>query len=82
MQLIADVENIGNLIHSSWGVPKNMSASNNGALLKVDKIVDNTPYFSIYRDKSTGEAPTKTWEYNRAYDQAWKIQFGVKYYFN
>ncbi len=82
LQLIADVENIGNLIHSSWGVPKNMSASNNGALLKVDKIVDNTPYFSIYRDKSTGEAPTKTWEYNRAYDQAWKIQFGVKYYFN
>lgn len=81
LQLTADVQNIGNMIHSSWGVPKNMTPANNGALLKVDKVENGTPYFSIYRDRN-GDAPTKTWEYNRAYGQAWKIQFGVKYYFN
>jgi hypothetical protein len=82
LQLSADVENIGNLIHSSWGVAKVMTPANNGAILKYEgKNESNQPTFSLYRD-SNGNAPTKTWEYNRAWDQAWKIQFGVKYYFN
>ncbi|MBR3014748.1 MAG: TonB-dependent receptor [Bacteroidaceae bacterium] len=83
LQLSADVENIGNLLHSSWGVPKFFSAeTNNGRILKYEgKDANNVPTFSLYRDKS-GVAPKKTWDYNRAYDNAWRIQLGVKYYFN
>ena len=82
LQLSADVENIGNLINSTWGVAKSMTPANNGAILKYEgKNESNQPTFSLYRD-ANGNAPTKTWEYNRAWDQAWRIQFGVKYYFN
>ncbi|MCR4766134.1 MAG: carboxypeptidase regulatory-like domain-containing protein [Bacteroidaceae bacterium] len=82
LQLSADIENIGNLIHSSWGVAKIMTPANNGAILKYEGKNDaNQPTFSLYRD-AYGEAPTKTWEYNRAWNQTWRIQLGVKYYFN
>jgi len=83
LQLSADIENIGNMIHSSWGVPKYFSAgANNGRILKYEgKDANNVPTFSLYRD-SSGNAPTQTWDYNRAYGNAWRIQFGVKYYFN
>jgi hypothetical protein len=82
LQLSADIENLGNLINSNWGVAKNMTPANNGALLKYEgRNEANQPTFSLYRDKS-GKAPTQTWEYNRAWNQAWRIQFGVKYYFN
>ena len=82
LQLSADVENIGNLLHSSWGVPKFFSAeTNNGRILKYEgKDANNVPTFSLYRNN--GVAPKKTWDYNRAYDNAWRIQLGVKYYFN
>ena len=81
LQLSVDFMNIGNLFNSKWGVEKNMSASNNGQLLKLDKVDNGTPYFSIYRD-AEGNAPTKTWEFNRNYSQCWQMQIGVKYYFN
>ena len=81
LQLSVDFMNIGNLFNSKWGVEKNMSASNNGQLLKLDKVDNGTPYFSLYRD-SEGNAPTKTWEFNRNYSQCWQMQIGVKYYFN
>ena len=83
LQLSADVENIGNMIHSSWGVPKFFSdGTNNGRILKYEgKDANNVPTFSLYRD-SNGNAPTKTWDYNRAYTNAWRIQLGLKYYFN
>jgi hypothetical protein len=59
-----------------------MSPANSGAILKYEgKNEANQPTFSLYRD-ANGNAPTKTWEYNRAWSQAWRIQFGVKYYFN
>jgi hypothetical protein len=82
LQLSADIENVGNLINSNWGVVKNMNAINKGAILKYEgKNEANQPTFSLYRDKA-GNAPTKTWEYDRNWNQAWRIQFGVKYYFN
>ena len=81
LQLSVDFMNIGNLFNSKWGVEKNMSASNNGQLLKLDRVDNGTPYFSIYRD-ADGNAPTKTWEFNRNYDQCWQLQIGVKYFFN
>lgn len=81
LQFSIDAMNIGNMIHSSWGVPKNMNAANNGQLLKVAGKEDGQPVFSIYRD-SNGEAPKTAWEYDRAYGHAWRLQFGLKYYFN
>ena len=82
LQLSVDFMNIGNLFNSKWGVEKNMSVCNNGRFLHYDgRDANNVPYFSLYRD-SEGNAPTKTWEFNRNYDQCWRMQIGVKYYFN
>ncbi len=82
LQLSVDFMNIGNLFNSKWGVEKNMSSCNNGRILKYDgRDANNVPYFSLYRD-SEGNAPTKTWEFNRNYSQCWQMQIGVKYYFN
>lgn len=81
LQLIADVMNIGNLFNSKWGVVKNMSSSFNGSFLKVDGVKDGVPYFSMVKDDQ-GKVATKTWEFNGNYDQCWKLQIGVKYYFN
>ena len=82
LQLSVDFMNIGNLFNSKWGVEKNMSVCNNGRFLHYDgRDANNVPYFSLYRD-SEGNAPTKTWEFNRNYSQCWQMQIGVKYYFN
>ena len=83
LQLILDIMNVGNLFNSKWGVEKNMSACNNGQILQVDRVDNGTPYFSMFRG-SKGDLPvaTKTWSFNRNYDQCWKMQIGVKYYFN
>ena len=80
--LSLDVMNVGNLFNSKWGVEKNMNGCNDGKVLKVNKIVDGVPYFSMFKDKTTGAAPTSTWSFDRNYDQCWKLQFGVKYVFN
>ena len=85
LQLTADFMNIGNLFNSKWGVEKNMSECNNGAILYIDKIENGTPYFSMFRSQNAeGEmvAPTKTWSFDRNYSQCWQLQIGVKYYFN
>ena len=80
--LSLDIMNVGNLFNSKWGVMKNMSVCNDGKILKVDKVKDGVPYFSMFKDKATGTAPTSTWSFNRNYDQCWKMQIGVKYIFN
>ncbi|WP_315366498.1 TonB-dependent receptor domain-containing protein [Prevotella koreensis] len=80
LQLSADIMNIGNLFNSKWGVGKTMLPCNNGQFLKVDKIENGTPIFSMV--KVDGRYPTKTWETNYHYGQCWQLQFGVKYIFN
>lgn len=80
LQLSVDIMNVGNLFNSKWGVAKNMSVCNNGQILKLNKIENNTPVFSMM--KSNGEYPTKTWDFNHNYDQCWKMQVGLKYTFN
>lgn len=81
IELSFDFMNIGNLFNSKWGVAKNMSACNNGAILKyAGQNKDGYPTFNLNRDKA-GNAPTKTWEYNRASSQCWQIQFGARYTF-
>ena len=34
------------------------------------------------RKNTDGTDITKTWDYNHSYGQCWKLQIGVKYYFN
>ena len=80
LQLSVDIMNVGNLFNSKWGVAKNMGVCNNGQILKLNKIENNTPVFSMM--KSNGEYPTKTWDFNHNYDQCWKMQVGLKYTFN
>ena len=57
-----------------------MANSGNGQILKVDKVQNGTPYFSMR--KLNGAYPTKTWSYNRVYSQCWRMQIGLKYFFN
>jgi hypothetical protein len=81
LEISADFVNVGNLFNSSWGVTKNMSACNNGAILTyAGQNEAGNPTFTLYRDKK-GNAPTKTWEYNRATGQCWQVQLGARYTF-
>lgn len=80
LELSAAIANIGNLFNSKWGVEKNMANSGNGQILKVDRIENGQPIFSMR--KVNGEYPTQTWSFNKVYDQCWRMQIGVKYYFN
>ena len=81
LELSFDFMNIGNLFNSHWGVEKNMKACNNGAILTYKgQDTEGRPTFALYRDKS-GNAPAKTWEYNRATGQCWQLQFGARYTF-
>lgn len=81
LELSFDFMNIGNLFNSHWGVAKNMSACNSGAILNYEgQNAEGKPTFSLYRDKA-GNAPTKTWDYNRATSQCWQLQFGARYTF-
>lgn len=82
LQVSLDFMNIGNLLNSKWGVTKTNSISNNGRILKYESMDDtNQPVFSLYRDKE-GNAPSKTYTYNRNYNECWKFQVGVRYLFN
>jgi hypothetical protein len=69
------------MFSSRWGVMKDMGESFDGQFLKVDKVENGVPYFSMRKD-SDGNAPTKTWSHIHKYEQCWKLQIGVKYYFN
>ena len=81
LQVSLDFLNIGNMIHSSWGIPKSTSPSNGGRILKYEGRDENrTPIFSMY--KVNGEYPTQTFETLKDYSNCWKLQIGVKYIFN
>ena len=82
LQLIANVENIGNLLNSKWGVAKQIPGTtyNQFKLLTVANAADikkgAQPIFKMGTDL------TSTWDYNHSYGQCWRLQVGVKYYFN
>lgn len=77
-----DFMNIGNMFNSKWGVSKsNTNTTNGGRLLKYEgKDSNNTPIFSLYRDKN-GNAPTQSYDYSVDWGQAWRMQVGVRYTF-
>ena len=82
LQLIANVENIGNLLNSKWGVAKQIPGMSNNIfkLLSVANAKDvkngAEPIFRMATDQKS------TWDYNHSYSQCWRLQIGVKYYFN
>ena len=82
LQLIANLENIGNLLNSKWGVAKQIPGTSNYQfkLLSVANAADvkkgAKPIFRMNTDL------TSTWDYNHSYGQCWRLQLGVKYYFN
>ena len=83
LQLIANIENIGNMFNSRWGVAKYAPNMSNSMikLLSVAKKDNNTPVFRMGTNPD-GSYIENTWDYNHAYGQCWQLQVGVKYYFN
>lgn len=82
LQLSVDVLNAGNLLNSKWGVYKNMSISNNGAILKYEgrDLVTNVPKYSMV--KVGGVYPTETYSSYLNISQCWTLQVGLRYIFN
>ena len=81
-QFSADFMNIGNMLKSSWGVFKNNVVSNSSRILKYEGMDENrTPIFSMYKDKE-GKYPNESYSYIVDYNQCWKVQIGLKYFFN
>ena len=80
LQLIANIENIGNLFNSKWGVAKQIPGTSNylAKLLSMSKKENGVPVFRMNSD-FTGK---NTWDYNHSYGQCWRLQIGVKYFFN
>ena len=83
LQLIANVQNIGNLLNSKWGVAKYAPGMSNSVirLLKVDSKENGVPVFRMNTD-ANGKMLSSTWDFNHNYDQCWRLQLGIKYYFN
>ena len=81
-QVSFDAMNIGNMINSSWGVYKNNAICNSSRVLKYEgKDANNVPSFSMYQDKD-GNYAAQSYDYYVNTDQCWKLQFGLRYYFN
>ena len=81
-----DVTNFGNLLNSKWGIPKNMSAANGGAILTLDNRNDiingvtDLPVFSVHNSLLSEDATPWTSIYGIG--NTWRMQFGVRYTFN
>ena len=94
IQLSASIDNIGNLINSSWGVHRlafdqtsaNLDMSGGGYIspLKFAKFdADGTPVFSMNIPKGSTTYPTTTYpNYLENTGECWQILFGLKYFFN
>jgi hypothetical protein len=82
LQFSLDFMNFGNLINSTWGVSKNMYASNNGQILKyTGKDANNVPSFSMEKN-SAGQYLSQTFSTYSNYNQCWFLQLGARYIFN
>ena len=77
-QASVDIINFGNMLNSSWGIPKNADGSNNGRILKYEGVdAQMRPIFSMY-DKSV----KNTYDTYMSYSNCWSLQVGLKYFFN
>ena len=81
LQFSLDFLNFGNLINSEWGVTKNMEKANNGRILKYEgKDAANVPSYSMVKN-SNGEYLKETYSTYYNYNQTWRLQLGVRYFF-
>ncbi len=86
LQLSADFQNIGNLFSSRWGVEKSMGATaNGGQILRLKNVADvkngAAPIY-VMNSNTDGTPITQTWDYSHTSGQCWRLQVGVKYFFN
>lgn len=84
LQVSLDILNFGNLLNSEWGIPKkNMTVSNNGAIMRYEGNVPgtNTPTFSFAKD-SDGEFIKETFATDYNFAHTWRLQLGLRYIFN
>ncbi|MBQ6209901.1 MAG: carboxypeptidase regulatory-like domain-containing protein [Prevotella sp.] len=80
-QASLDFLNVGNLINSGWGIPKTNTVSNGNRILTYNGVDNNNvPVFSMY--KVNGAYPTETYATNMDWSNCWKLQVGIKYFFN
>lgn len=79
LQISADVQNILNIFNSKFGVEKVMTnnSCNAGKILSLKEIKDGVPVF-----KTNVPMGASTYEYSNSNGQCWRLQVGVKYYFN
>lgn len=84
LQLILNIQNVGNLLNSKWGVNQipALSGQSNSQykLLTKTKVENGVPVYSFA--KEGGDYLKKSWDYSHSYGQCWGIQLGVKYFFN
>jgi hypothetical protein len=80
-----DITNVGNMLNSSWGIPKNQALANAGRILTFENAAmvangDNIPVFSVPNAILSEEATPWTTFYGIG--NTWRMQFGVRYTFN
>ena len=80
-----DITNVGNMLNSSWGIPKNQALANAGRILHFENAAmvangDNIPVFSVPAAILSEEATP--WTTNYSIGNTWRMQFGVRYTFN
>ncbi len=80
LQFSVDFLNFGNLLNSEWGVNKNMFDANDGQILRYEGRADNVPSFSMAKD-SDGNYLSKTYSTFYDYNQTWRLQLGIRYFF-
>ena len=88
-QVSASIDNIGNMINSSWGVHKldcYSAGESTGFIspLKYEGVNDaNVPVYSMNKPKDETEYPTETYnKYLKKTYECWQVLLGIKYFFN
>lgn len=80
-QLSMTILNFMNIFDSKFGMEQVNSACNGSKILNyAGRDADGHPTFTMYH--VSGKMPTKTFEHLISKDQAWRIQIGLKYFFN
>ena len=70
-----------NLFNEKWGIEQVNTACNASKILNYAGLDDQgCPNFTLYH--ASGKMPTDTFEYLVSKEQTWRIQIGVKYFFN
>ena len=84
LQLSLDIQNVGNLFNSQWGVTQGWNpdvphdTNGNAKILKYEYTdPDGVPVYSTMVG-----AGVKTWDYTHSLANCWYMQIGLKYMFN